>query len=87
MSEYHVFVGSMNSAFSTLETVRWRKYVGDPNPHLVELIAYLITYFKDKRYIIITYLITYLTLSCTLHYLILTLTYLLISTLTYQKRL
>ena len=40
----------MNSAVSTLETVLWRKYVRDPNPHLVELIRYLITYLKDKRY-------------------------------------
>ena len=46
-----VWEGSMNSAFSTLETVRWRRYVGDPNPHLVELITYLITYLKDKSYI------------------------------------
>ena len=51
-SEQTVKSGSMKSTISTLERLRWRHYVMNPNPNLI-------TYLNPNPNII-TYLITYL---------------------------
>ena len=41
----------MKSAFSTLEIVGWRKYVGDPNPHLITYLIFKVRYkvYRTRR--------------------------------------